>query len=207
MTTQEIVNEAVKAMSSVLEDKFNAFGRQFTELNTSAIDSAVKKAKRETFTCKKKGNQQQYDHCQQVLEKFDESLDHFRAGSTEKLTRSLEEGAELVEKRIKAIKLADKSDYGWATVSEYLSDALASDSDDEKRMYRAEKRAERKVKEKQREKRAKSRFSFPIRGSSSPQFGGRETGEKTPVAKNRLGPCFKISITFVFSLPVIWLGH
>ena len=159
MTTQEIVNKAVKAMSSVLEDKFNAFGRQFTELNTSAIDSAVKKAKRETFTCKKKkGNQQQYDHCQQVLEKFDESLDHFRARSTEKLKRSLEEGAELVKKRIKAIKLADKSDYGWATVSEYLSDALASDSDDEKRMYRAEKRAERKVKEKQRQKRAKSCF-------------------------------------------------
>ena len=68
-----------------------------------------------------------------------------------------------------------------------------------------EKRAERKVKEKQRQKRA--RFSFLVRGSSSPQFGGRETGEKTPVAKNRLGPCFKISITFVFSLPVIWLGR
>ena len=47
------------------------------------------------------------------------------------MKRSLEEGAELVEKRIKAIKLADKSDYGWATVSEYLSDELASDSDDE----------------------------------------------------------------------------
>ena len=124
MTTQEIVNEAVKAMSSVLEDKFSAFSRQFTEQNTSAIDTAVKKAKRETFTCKKKGNQQQYDHCQQVLEKFDESLDHFRARSTEKLKRLLEEGAVLVEKRIKATKLADKSNYGWATVREYLGDEL-----------------------------------------------------------------------------------
>ena len=105
-------------------------------------------------------------------------MDHFRAGSTGKLKRSLEEGTELVEKRIEALKLADKSDYSWATVSEYLSEELFSDSDDEKRMYRAEKRAERKVKEKKRQKRAKPRFSFLNRGLSSPQIGGREQGEK-----------------------------
>ena len=171
-----------------------------SKIHPQSARVAVRKAKREAFTRKKKVNQHQYDHCQQVLETFDESLDHFRAESKGKLKRSLEEGAEFVEKRIKAIKLADKSDYGWATVSEYLSDEPASDSDDEKRMYRAEKRAERKVKEKQRQKRAKPRFSFLNRGSSSPQIGGRVPGGKTPMAKNRLGPwaCFKISITFVF---------
>ena len=49
-----------------------------------------------------------------------------------------------MQKRIKAIKIADKSDHGWATVSEYLSDELASDTEDEKRLYRSEKRAEKK---------------------------------------------------------------
>ena len=49
-------------------------------------------------------------------------------------------------KRIKAIKIADKSDYGWATVTEYLSDELASDTEDEKRLYRSEKRAEKNIK-------------------------------------------------------------
>ena len=49
------------------------------------------------------------------------------------------------------IKLVDKSEFGWATVNEYLSDELASDSDDEKRIYRAERRAGRKInKEKRR---------------------------------------------------------
>ena len=52
---------------------------------------------------------------------------------------ALEEGTGIVSKRIKAIKLADKNEFGWQTVSEYLSDELASDSDDEKRMYRAER--------------------------------------------------------------------
>ena len=89
----------------------------------------------------------QYDHCQQVLEKFNESLDYLNSGSFGQLKRSLDEGWQLVSKRIKAIKLADKSEYGWHTVIEYLSDDLASDTNDEKRMWRSEKRAEKKMKE------------------------------------------------------------
>ena len=48
---------------------------------------------------------------------------------------------------MKVIKIADKSQYGWATVQEYLSDELASDSEDEKRLYRSERRAEKKAKD------------------------------------------------------------
>ena len=69
----------------------------------------------------------------------------------EKVKVALESGIEVISKRVKAIKLADKSEFGWATVDEYLSDELASDSDDEKRIYRAERRAGRKIiKEKRR---------------------------------------------------------
>lgn len=41
--------------------------------------------------------------------------------------------------------MADKSDFGQSTVKEYLSDEPTSNSDDEKRMYKAERRAERKT--------------------------------------------------------------
>ena len=69
----------------------------------------------------------------------------------EKVKVALESGTELVSKRVKAIKPSDKSEFGWATVNEYLSDELTSDSDDEKRIYRAERRAGRKIsKEKRR---------------------------------------------------------
>jgi len=57
---------------------------------------------------------------------------------------ALEEGTGVVSNRITAIKLADKSEFGWQTVNEYLSDELVSDSDDEKRMYRVKRRAEKK---------------------------------------------------------------
>ena len=51
---------------------------------------------------------------------------------------AIEEGIALVSKRMKVIKIADNSQYSWATVQEYLSDELASDSEDEKRLFREE---------------------------------------------------------------------
>ena len=42
------------------------------------------------------------------------------------------------------IKMTEKSDFGTSKVNENLWDELASDSDDEKRRFRAERRAERK---------------------------------------------------------------
>lgn len=41
--------------------------------------------------------------------------------------------------------MADKSDFGQSSVKEYLSDEPTSNSDDENRMYKAERRAERKT--------------------------------------------------------------
>ena len=51
---------------------------------------------------------------------------------------------ELLRHRQKVIKLADQSEHGWRTVAEYETNPIASDSEDEKRIYRAEARASRK---------------------------------------------------------------
>ena len=53
------------------------------------------------------------------------------------------------------IKLATKTEFGWLTVKEYLSNKLASDKDNKKQIFWSEKRTERKLKEKQRLKRCK----------------------------------------------------
>ena len=42
---------------------------------------------------------------------------------------------DLLHERQKLIKIADRSDRGWATVDEYVEDELAEDSDDEKRLF------------------------------------------------------------------------
>jgi hypothetical protein len=48
-------------------------------------------------------------------------------------------------RRQKLIKLADRSESGWAVVEEYDADALADNSDDERKIEKAEKAAERKL--------------------------------------------------------------
>ena len=55
----------------------------------------------------------------------------------EKAKTSLEEGMTSLKIRQKHIRIADRSEYGWAAVEEYVEDELADGEDDEKRIQRA----------------------------------------------------------------------
>ena len=48
---------------------------------------------------------------------------------------------ELICKRQKLIRIADKSVDGWKVVDEYISDEMASDLEDEKRLKKAKETA------------------------------------------------------------------
>ena len=58
---------------------------------------------------------------------------------------AIEEGVRLLKLCQKAIRLADRSEFDWSLVAEYDADELADDSDDEKKIEKAEKAAERKA--------------------------------------------------------------
>ena len=66
--------------------------------------------------------------------------------AVEKAKTLLEEGEKLILDRQKHIRIADRSEYGWATVDEYVENELADGSDDEKRLSRADARAGKKLK-------------------------------------------------------------
>ena len=100
-----------------------------------------------------------------MLDKFDEASSALANESYDKVKAALKGGTGIVTQRIKAIKLADKSEFGWQSINEYLSDELASDSDDEKRMYGSERRAEKKIKDKRRRQ-----YRPSPRGSFQPTF-------------------------------------
>ena len=153
-----------------------------------------------------------------MLDKLDEASDALKQKSYEKVKVALESGTELVSKRVKAIKLADKSEFGWATVNEYLSDELASDSD---RIYRAERRAERKInKEKRRRVRSDDKrtgSSSAFRTTSSSRLSSDDLAPRSDARPaRRLGPCFKISsllflvilaLFFTSSIMALHPGH
>jgi len=65
----------------------------------------------------------------------------------QKVKDCLEKGETFHKERQKHILLADKSEFGWATVHEYKKSEIADDSGDETKMYKAELRAKAHAKQ------------------------------------------------------------
>ena len=128
-----------------------------------------------TFTFKKKGNQMQHEVNTNVSEHLNAAktlllrshsadCDHDEVQTGIKRAHDhIEDAIDVLGHRNKLIKLADMSEAGWAAVSEYETHQLAEDSEDEKRIQKAETRALRKIKEGQKKRNAKrSRFLTPV---------------------------------------------
>ena len=98
------LNLAMNSFAKLRDDRFETFAQSMSQQSGNKMEEAVRKAKRGTFLCKGKGNQQQLDHCVKVLDKIENSIvslaDH-SVDSVERAKRQLEEGAELVRKRVK----------------------------------------------------------------------------------------------------------
>ena len=75
----------------------------------------------------KKGNEQQFSFNRKVTKTSGTTLKALESRNIPKAKEELNKGISLINIRQKIIKLADKSEFGWATVQEYVSDELADD--------------------------------------------------------------------------------
>ena len=73
----------------------------------------------DTYMFKKKGNEQQFSFNRKMAKTSGTALKALESGNIPKAKEELNKGISLINSRQKIIKLADKSEFGWATVQEY----------------------------------------------------------------------------------------
>ena len=109
---------------------------EISQGRAEADERLVKRLKLDKKTnFKRKGNELQHAFNEEVRDKLRVAASSIEgsARDIERAKKALEEGEALINERQKLIKIADRSEHGWATVEEYGADELADNSDDEKR--------------------------------------------------------------------------
>ena len=150
-------------LRAYFDQKFSHLKRELSDDQVKSSSSLVKKLKSETnLTFKFSGNKKQFEFNNETLEQITQSLsfvdslkslvdlenseNHQVSALILKLDDSLNSASKAIKRRNKLIRIADKSEAGWAAVDEYLSDEVASGSEDEKKIRAAEQRALKKKK-------------------------------------------------------------
>ena len=130
------------------------FQKSIDELKRSHMDSSdaqireIKKLKmKEPRRFKKKVNEDQFRFNAKIQDTLEETKAAAQANALDKVKDSLQKGEDLLKERQKHILLADKSEYGWSTVQDYKKSEIADDSDNEKKMFKAEARTKAHIKQ------------------------------------------------------------
>ncbi|XP_035688012.1 uncharacterized protein LOC118423839 [Branchiostoma floridae] len=186
LNKQSILN----AVSVMMDQKLGDLKRANEDLAEKQVQQLKKMKSDSAPKIKRKAYQDQFDFTQQVKEKLVEAKTEAQAGKTERALQALAEGEELISFRQKCILMADKSEAGWLTVEEYKKNELADNSDDEKRMFKAEMRAKKakKENEEKRRKTGQAKRSFDKSFQPPVRFYGNATSSVTSAKKP--GNCF-----------------
>ena len=144
--TKKEVSDLNKAnneqLMSSFKDLLHDTVGQIKRANEDAADLQMREIKKlkhnEPHKFKRKANKDQYKFNLKLGETLDNAKSAAQKSQLEKIKLELDEGEKLLLERQKPI-LANKSDSGWFTVDEYKKHDLAENSDDEKRIFNADR--------------------------------------------------------------------
>ena len=209
----EQLMEEIKQTRSEMQEKIGKLQKEVSANQDKTAQTIVQKLKADRgYTFRKKGHEQQFrfnldidEHIQKAREEAVKIIPSSETGakSLEKLKAKLHQGSQAIAARQKRIKVADRSDYGWAVVETYDSDELAENSEDEKRLFRAEKAAEKKCSKRKRRFPRKDESVQKLARNQSAEMtpqsvsavatkqAGSSDGQQTSQASRPIGPCFR----------------
>ena len=168
-------NELLDGINSMLSARFDIMEKSFGEKQSAISENQISRLRSSAlgqYQFKRKSCEEQFHFNSSVEDKFSDidcSLSSLNAESVERAKKSVAEGKSIIQQRQKKLKLAESSELGWKVVSEYQSNPLASDSEDERKIYKAEVRAERKARKDQQKRFRLKRSSLRGRQFSSTQ--------------------------------------
>jgi len=170
--SDEISNaDLLSLMKSYFSNKLSGIERNFSD----TTQDLARKVKKTENSLKFKGNQIQFEPNSDILDNIGITVNGIEHGRYTKAISVLQDSEKVLKKRNKLIRIADKSEGGWKTVDEYLSDDVASNSEDEKRIKAAENRAVKKLKTSKTSKRPNDK-KRPAGGPSSVAHNGGMVG-------------------------------
>ena len=169
-------------LDNLISSKLANFETKISESQRQISDSQLNKIQEnilcnDNYAFKRKSCEDQFKFNLKVVGKLKDAEARLAAEVKDipKASKDISEGITLLNHRQKLIKLADSSDMGWKVVKEYEANPLASDSEDEKRINKAEVRAVKKHKQDQVKRTRKSTRRTPQR-SSKLRTQGRVSG-------------------------------
>ncbi|CAC5393421.1 unnamed protein product [Mytilus coruscus] len=168
------------------DNKLHSLKRELKEDTANTTDEVVKKIKTEhSYEFKYNGNKTQFDFNSEIdseIKKIKRAAEHDDYRKIKDLCYTVRDK---IHKRNKCIKIADKSPAGWDTVEEYLSDELATDSEDEKKIRYAENRALRAKKFRKQKTSKKPGNSATLKSTELPRVAPVATTTSTNVGAVR----------------------
>ena len=127
-------------MKTFFDKKLTSMKRELTDTVNEKIKTKRPRLEN-TTSFKYKSNEKQVEFNKEIQEDIEDVLKDITSSRQRKKIKNV---IQKLTERNKLIKIADRSPARWGTVNEYLSDELASDSDDAKRIHSAEYRAIKK---------------------------------------------------------------
>jgi hypothetical protein len=141
--TEEVTRADLFSLLKIyMNDKLKGIEKSLSD----TTDRLAKKVRKTENSFKFKGNQLHFELNTDISEDIHSAIKFIVSDRKSKAVSILEGSITKLKKRNKLVRIADKSEGGWKTVEEYMSDEVASDSEDEKRIRAADNRAVRKIK-------------------------------------------------------------